>query len=473
VLPLVYVLVLLPITVLDVRHASGRATFDQSLFHEPTIRAASESWPVVELTYPKHYVAMTPGYHWAFGGVRLLTGLEAPGLRVVWLVVSGVILCGFTLVLARRAGVWLGVALSVPLYMSLYVVSSSAWLLADNAGWAWVLALSLLALRIPWSWRVGVLAGLGLLAAFWTRQNLLWLALPLWAAAWMGPWRGRSGGLDDPGAHPLASFRRRAVALLPMAAATIPALVSLWYVYSVWGGLVPHEFQGQYASYNLSNIPLQFAMLAALGPFFLPALVGVGEAGWRERIARTLARCRPWAIGAAVAVAAFSSAVPTNYEPKAGRAGMVWIIGSKLNALSPAPDFFSPLLVVGAAVGAAVLVCAIACAPGRQRWVLGAIFAGFGVAQAASYVAWQRYHDPFALLFMGLLTATAVAARERRPARPPLIQVVPLVLLAVALAVVTVATLWQREIGPWQAGAPAMPSSSDLPPPPGSVSEGQ
>ncbi|MEO1008728.1 MAG: hypothetical protein AAFX79_09180 [Planctomycetota bacterium] len=476
-LPLAYALLLSPIAVLDVRHAGGRATFDHVLFHEHTIEQLARTWPVAHLVdppedapaaKPRHFVAMTPGFHWTLAAAQRFTGAGPGALRLVGLGLSAAILAGFVLVLARWAGPVRAVALAAPLCASVYVANSGAWLLADNAGWFWVFALLALAVRASWSWRTAVVAGGGLLLAVWTRQNLLWLALPLWAAAWLAAPRDGPGGVT-PGSEaagtPRASLGSRAASLGPMALATLPAVASLGYLYTVWDGLVPFEFQGQYRGANPSNVPLQLAMLGMLGIWFTPAIVGVGEEGWRARAAERLRAVRWWMLSAAGVSLVVAVLVPTTLAPKQGRAGLVWQLGGLANALSPAPEHLSPLLVLAASFGAGLLVFLLAFAPRRQRWVLAAGLAGFGIAQSASFEVWQRYHEPFALLFLGLATAVIVGGRRPPATGTPNAQLLPPFGLAVVLAALTGFVLWTKEIDPWRRGEPTRPNDPRLPAP--------
>jgi len=460
VLPVLFGLALAPIAALNVRHASGRATFDQVLFHEHTVDAMIPSWPVLHLTYPDHFVAMTPGFHWVLAGVAKLTGMGDPGLRLFVLVATVAVFSVLGIMLGKRCGVVMGSVLVAPFMASVYVASSSAWMLADNAGWMWVCLLAILALWHSPTARWAVVAGAGLLLAVWTRQSYLFLAAPLWVAAWL---KEAPGG--PAGSNPLVAIPTRAKNLLPMAVATLPAIALLVYLYRVWGGLVPHEFQGQYDGANPSNIALQLVMLGGFSIFFLPALLGVGEDGWRRRCRGIIRRAIPWMILSGVLAAAITSFVPTTSNPKAGRAGLVWSAADKINLLGPIGDC-NPLIVVVATGGGALLVLVLACTPTRQRWVLGALFAGFGIAQGASSEVWQRYHEPFALLFLALATMVAASARGLNGRSVPGVQVLPIALLALGMAVISAAMMWKNEINPWLQGKDQIPVSSLLPEPP-------
>lgn len=465
VLPILYGMVLSPIAALNVLQAKGRATFDQVLFHQHTIDAMVPTWPVFHLTYPEHYVAMTPGFHWVLAGVVRLTGIGDPGLRLVGLALSVATFSGLSVLLSRRCGAVLGPVLIAPFMASVYVASSSAWTLADNAGWMWVYLLALAALlgRTSTTWAIAV--GFGLLLAVWTRQNLLFLAAPLWVAAWL------SEAPRGPAcSNPFVGVPSRAKNLVPLALATLPSIASLAYLHRVWGGFVPYEFQGQYDGANPSNLALQLVMLGGLSIFFIPAMLGVGEEGWRQRCKGDFRRAMPWMIASGALAGLVTAMVPTTPDAEAGRAGLVWNAAHKLNVLGPIGDC-NPLVVVVAAAGGALLVVILTCAPARQRWILGALFAGFGVAQGASSEVWQRYHEPFALLFLALATMVAVGARTPAMRRRPMAQIAPIAILALGMAVTTAVLLWQREIAPWRRGENQMPANPQLPAPPADAPE--
>ena len=233
---------------------------------------------------------MTPGFQWVLAGAARLLGLGDVGLRLTAMLFSVAVFGVLGMVIGRRCGTALGALLVAPLMGSMYVTNSAAWVLADNSGWLWVGLLAVLALFARTTMRWVLVVGAGLLLAVWTRQNLLFLAMPLWAAAWLGTQNPASAS-----ANPLQHIPARVRGMLPIVIVTIPSLVTIGYLYHIWGGLVPYEFQGQYDGANPSNLALQLIMLAGLGVFFLPVELGVGEPGWRARIAwAARARSRSW-----------------------------------------------------------------------------------------------------------------------------------------------------------------------------------
>jgi hypothetical protein len=65
---------------------------------------------------------------------------------------------------------------------------------------------------------------------------------------------------------------------------------------------------------------------------------------------------------------------------------------------------FVVLAPLGAVVLAALLTAASKARPG-MGWVLLVTLLAFTAAQAASYQLWQRYNEPFALMFLALACA--------------------------------------------------------------------
>jgi hypothetical protein len=182
-------------------------------------------------------------------------------------------------------------------------------------------------------------------------------------------------------------------------------------------------------------------------------------------------RAAPWIVLGGLVSGISAALVATTHDPKAGRAGLVWIAADALNVFGPVGES-NPIIVAAAVAGGVLLVVILACVPARQRWILGALFAGFGIAQGASSEVWQRYHEPFALLFLAISTMVAVRARRKPQPRTPLAQAVPIAVLALGMSATTAMVLWQREIAPWRRGEVRTPVSSLLPDPPSDPAPG-
>ena len=67
----------------------------------------------------------------------------------------------------------------------------------------------------------------------------------------------------------------------------------------------------------------------------------------------------------------------------------------------------SPLVIGLAVLGGGGAAVALHALRGRDRWVMAAALVGFVLAQSATPLLWQRYYEPFVLLWL-LLAAAAV-----------------------------------------------------------------
>lgn len=389
----------------------GRARYDQDNFHVPVILKFAGEMPRPDLRDYKS--ATTPLYHLLLSFVGVINGSTAV-LRAA----------GFLFTLALVG--WLGMAgagrgaggsgeravLAIPFACSMYVFSSAAWVLPDNAGWLGVLAVLVVSLRPKVDGRMLVAGGAALLALVLTRQVHLWAAAPLWVAAWM------AGG------------PKRVAWTMGAVAATLPAIAAVGAFAWVWGGLVPPSFQGQYP--RAVNPAAPAFVLALVGGF------GVVFMGWVVPAMRAKPGWGWWVGAGALAGLAVAVAVATSFDKEAGRWSGIWNIAREL----PAPGGRSVVIVPLAVLGGAVVGAFGAALPRREAAVMGAALAGFIAAQSASLQLWQRYNEPFVLMLLALGAASVPAGEDGEgAARGRWWRVAPPVLLGVVLAGVTVWTL--------------------------------
>jgi hypothetical protein len=407
----------------------GRAAFDQEAFHLPTIVKFVYEWPRPNFAdYPS---PTTPGYHVALAGVSRFLG-DLRSVRLVAALFTVGLLVTYGAVVGGRVGVWTGLCLALPLACSLYVFSSGAWLLPDNAGWWGVLGMLLIALRHRVDWRSYLGAAVVLLATVLVRQTHLWTAAPLVVAAWLGPGPRAPRGVADAdatvGEAPSARLGRAALAC----AATAPAALVLVWFFRLWHGAMPPSPR----SFNSGVNPAAPAMvLAVLG------IVGVFYVGFLAPRREVLARWWP-ALAAGFVVAAIIAAVPhTNYDEDAGRSSGLWELTQRL----PSYGGRSPLVIGLAAWGGVVLAAWTIALPIRTAWVFLTACVAFIAAHTAMHEAYPRYYEPFAVILFGL---AAVRVRSdwvaeggaTRTATPSWAGAGPL-LLAAFLAYVTVKAL--------------------------------
>ncbi|MBM4109584.1 MAG: hypothetical protein FJ255_12385 [Phycisphaerae bacterium] len=409
----------------------GRGVHDQANYHLPAILRFAEELPRPNLS--DYDSATTPGYHLALAAVARLVSSEARVLQLASVAFTLGLLVLLVRGVARRSAGIDPLVLCLPMACSLYVFSSGAWLLPDNAGWLGVLGVLLLALRPRQDGRTLIAAGAVLAALVFVRQIHLWAAAPIWAAALLPPLQEGRGGVGhdseappSPPTPPRPSpewegvIRRLFLAVL----ATLPAFAIVAGFVLLWGGLTPPTFQKKLHGGNPAAPAFILSVAACLGVFFAPMLAGTLRGLWRERRGLVLA-----AAGAGLVLAAVPE---TTFSTPHGRYSGLWNLVRALDALDVA-DRTSPVLLVLAPIGAVLLLALLAAQATRERLVFGAALLGFIAAQAASRDLWQRYTEPFLLMAIPLMAA-------RLPAPSRLARVGPH-LLAGALAAVTVASL--------------------------------
>ncbi|MFG0284191.1 MAG: hypothetical protein ACF8R7_07185 [Phycisphaerales bacterium JB039] len=416
---------------------TSRGAYDALNYHLPTIRMLAERFPAIPIASEDYLVVMTPGYHLLVAlAARLGAGLI--GMQIVGSLFTLALLVTLSLVCAVASGPRRALVLMVPFAVSLYVFSAGVWLLPDNAAWLMVLVILALALRPRVDRWTLIGGGLALCALVMVRQNHIWAAAPLWAAAWLGPTRARPELAPDPLQEPGSRIGWGALALV----ATLPAFGLLGYFAAAWGGsLVPPVFQEMYRADSLGTFEAPLFFLAVFGLLSAPLASMVGSTivdlwAWRR-----------WQlIAAPVAAGAAALTLNTTFSVPGGRFSGMWNITHEidcllgLHGLSPT---ISPTMVLAIAFGALMLLIWISALRVRDRWIFGAAIAGFAAAQCASYFVWQRYHEPFVLMLLALMAARLPSPEQRigvRGRKQPLIGPALLTLLLLALTVQHFAT---------------------------------
>jgi len=375
---------------------SSRITYDEQTHHVPAIRRFAEQMPTPDLRdYP---VATTPGYHLVMAMASRYLGANESGLRGINIGLSMGLMGILGWGLAKRQPIGWAVLLGLPLLLCVYVVTSAAWLLPENAAWALVALILVLALERPTT-RTIFMMGAALAVLVLVRQAHVWCGAVILAAALM-----------DEDTKP--NLRRGALG----AAATVPAAVALGAFVTIWGGLVPPMFQPGGKAYELST---QYGGWGPAAPAFTLAMLGffgVPLLAWFWPAARQRLGKRFWTvvlIGAAAGL--IVGLVPeTSYHFPDRRSGL-W------RAVDMLPVFHerSPLIVCLAAAGGAVVTLAFMAVGHRERAILAVALFGFVAAQTVNPMIWQRYYEPFLLIWLVLAASqTDGPTRTRGIARP-------------------------------------------------------
>lgn len=412
------------------QHISQRNFVDQNLFHRKAIFRFVDQWP--RLDFSDYESATTPGYHVTLAFVHIwvtsdpvFLGLIAMtfGVALVWIVAFA---------LGRRLPPAHAVCLGLPLAFSPYVICSGAYLLPDNSAWWIVAALLVLALRPRMN--VGLILVGGVLATLLVlfRQIHLWAAGLVWLAAVAHtitpaddePWA--PGELAVPVvdlSRPLVSARWLALGVLM----TLPAFGVIAYFVRLWGGLAPPSFHAGRADPE-TNLATAVAGWNLATPAFILAIVafvGTPLLGYLWPFRRRV----PWVLvtfGALVGLV-LAAAPPTSWSLSEGRYSGLWNIPRFVPSFTVF-DRALPIIAL-ATLGGAIAVLLLAWLSRRERFVFAGALAAFVAAHTLSALAWQRYFEPFVIMWCVLAVASIAARAAPRP--PAWAALGPLVLTGV------------------------------------------
>lgn len=428
--PLAYLAIVVPLIVMGMNR--GRGASDSLNYHEKAIRTFASQWPHPDLS--DYLSATTPGYHLALAAFARYISADGRHLQFVSAGIGALLIgtlasaCAWRM---RRAMSSLGVlAVCLPLIVCLYVVSSGVWLLPDNAAWWALLCVLLLALRRSQNMGTWIAAGIMLIVLVMTRQIHVWAAGVVWVGAWMGAGPARSEwpllARQDVGGRLMPRITRALAAFV----FTLPAFFVLYHFVQTWGGLTPPTFK-----------PMHGASLQWAGPAFDLALLGIAGVFyvefWRASLMK-LVREQFWVVAVAAAAGAVLSVLPsTNEDASAGRTTGIFHAVKQLPLIA---GHSSVLIVPLAVFGAVVLVAWARAMNPRARWVMLAAFAGFAAANSANPQLWQRYHEPFILMWT--ILASSLAVWGGAAAKPGRLAVLGPLALACLLGAVSVRGIW-------------------------------
>jgi hypothetical protein len=398
---LVTMFVLLGAWLIAFEHVPSRVFYDQELYHRPAIDQFVRQWPDFDFW---HYLsATTPGYHVLMAGVARFISPSIFALQIASLTIGAALIWTLSRAVARRTAGPLAAALCLPFMFSPYVVGSGAWLLPDDLAWLGVLLILLIALRPRMTRKDMVLGGAILLALVFVRQIQLWTAGLLWMAAWLAPQeRPADGPAPQTLGKALASdLKSQTSGGLLCFLCTLPAIALFGLFFRYWGGPVPPVFQQWFHTYNAAAGAFILALFGAWGLFFSPI--------WAPHLLRFWRTRRAWLLAVVGAGVALVLLLPTNPDYASGRRTGLWNIAERLPVMA---HHTSPV-VAGLAMLGVVTVAALAfAAPMRQRLIFLAAIAGFALANTTNNDLFQRYVDPFVLMLLALMSATAAPAAK-------------------------------------------------------------
>jgi hypothetical protein len=369
---------------------------DEAAAHLPTVRQFAAQLPTPDLhDYPS---ATGPGYHLLMA-VPARLGFGVHGLRIIGS------LAGLALVLlvwrtaARAAGPAVALALTLPLLVSTYVLSGSAWLTTDVL--SVLIGTTMVAIAAWWMPTTRTFLTLAVLfvAALSVRQTNVFLAAPILAAGILGSPLGRSASDAEQwsGDEP-RSWSRLAAAFL----ALVPAALLLLALVTLWGGLMPATFRSLHDK-GLSLVAPAYG-LALLGTWaaiaMLPMAPEVLHTVRRHALPVTL-----------VASLAFLGAVvaDSTWSVEQGRwGGAYWMIVKAFPVIGGRSIVIVTAAVVGAVLAAVLWIRAAEIRRGRQATIVLVSLLALMAVQAGNSQVWQRYFDPAILVALAWLIALGI-----------------------------------------------------------------
>ncbi|KAA0217222.1 MAG: hypothetical protein DYG94_01715 [Leptolyngbya sp. PLA3] len=390
---------------------NGRAAADHLNYHEPVIHNFAREWPTPDLS--NYHSATTPLYHLLFAGIEVFFEPSRRGFMLLAGVFTAALLA--LLVGAMRGTTVQRLSLALPVLGSMYVLFPGIWLLPDNVAWLGVLGILLLALRAGTMRALLLVGGPVLLLLVLTRQIHLWAAGVLWAAAWLGTDRACEPDVGAP-LRPLARMSDlvtglgpRLKRLAPAVLATLPAFAAIGYFVNLWGGFIVPRYQtgyhGGYEGWNPATAAFFLSIVGSFAPFYLAhARTGLRRL-WRS----------PRVLIGVVALALVLTLIPeTTYAAEEGRKSGLW----NLVKAAPVIAGHTSIVLAGLApIGAVLVAGLLAQMRPREAWIYLGAMVGFVVAQTASPQLWQRYHEPFILILLALMSTEVAADGPSRPGR--------------------------------------------------------
>ncbi len=350
---------------------------DEHAYHLPTITEFARSWPFPDLTrYP---AAQTPLYHWTMAGVVKALGFHVWILRLLSAAFSyGAAVVLFRLLVRRGLREWSACALALLFALSPYVFGTS--FLAMTDGLALLLILLALA-RLdafhsssrPFDFVVFLL---WLALAVLTRQSALWLAAAGICLVALDTRSMRSIGLACAGT---------ALAVAPFAALVL-----------AWDGLVPRGSDP--TSCGLCRAGDAATTVTLRPGLFTLAIVGIYAASvLGPSLVAVPPRARSlWPAILAAAASLLLLAVEPLQRTGERDAGYLWRVASHLPDAANASLIFWLLVPIGALLGVYLATRAL---PDPFIAVLAAAFL---LSTLVVRLPYQKYFDPFALLFVML-----------------------------------------------------------------------
>jgi len=360
----------LTLTLVAKQGIAPHETYDESVYHYPTVLAFAHDLPQPNLT--DYQSATTPLYHLTLAGLTLVVGTSILSLRLASAGFSlACILIIYTFLRQRKGRSGPAVFFCLLILFSPYFLGPAIRLGTDNAAVVWVvLTLMLLEpIKLP---RPNVFAAaLSMLFAVLTRQINAWLAaVMLWR---MKPAKGT----------PLS-----VTSLWKMLWPILPATVVLTAFFILWRGPTPPAFISH--SRHLSpQAPIYIvSLLAVYGLFFFPWFLTL----WHQYQPRLSVLAL--FISTGLALLALTSLSPLT---RTETGGMLWLLAEHLPRLAGTSLIFWLLLPIGL-IWLYLLGCHLT---SSNDYLFPVAFIAWALSNILNAKIYQRYFDTLLLVFLG------------------------------------------------------------------------
>jgi 4-amino-4-deoxy-L-arabinose transferase-like glycosyltransferase len=389
---LCYIALGVPFLVVIIAFAGLTKTFptfhgsDELIYHYPIIIKFAREYPHID--FINYISATTPLFHIAFMFAGKLMGFELYKLRILNALISyiAVIVLFRLLVFRLNMPVLKALIFSLVFSLSPYFFGASFILLTDNLG----ILFCLLAVNCFYRFRentslkYSLLTCLFIAAALLTRQTFAWLALSFLIYLMI---------VQMTLASRIAALAALVIAIMPLLSFMI-----------LWGGLLPPALQQKHVTDTLLNLkPVEF-MVALIGLYSLFLRIDSFVALMRDF------NCLHWT--ALVVGILLILLYPISWQP--GDDGYLWRISSYLPTFGSTGVLFWALVPTGMVATAHQVPC-------KLDEALPVIFlVTFLIVMMSSKLVFQKYFDPFALLFIFLLSGQQGSQTGRQTYQAPL-----------------------------------------------------
>ncbi|MCC6548078.1 hypothetical protein IT570_13005 [Candidatus Sumerlaeota bacterium] len=375
----------------------GGPAHDETNYHLPVVHQFLGQWPHPDLSdYPS---ALAPGYYLLLVGLAKALGGDTHLFRFV----TGLFVIGSVLFLQvflpRKISAVRAFVIALPLMVLPIALRSGMWFLTDFPAFFFIVLGLGAAIMAPGNRKWSVVAILCIAISLSFRQLSLWIVPPIAYALWQ---RNRQ--------TPLGTVEALACVL--------SAMLPLWWMMSLWGGMTTPTFQVRYQKPNPASITMALAYVGCITPFFIAA----NPAMLKGILSRKVGVTTSLVIGLIPALA-----WPTSYSLNEGRSGgPLWEIARHLPTVGERSLFFLPLCIAGVLGLFIMRRGARLCGDLVRANALIFALLSMMLLHGTIHEAYERYYQPAIMLICGWLFALTIPDR-RSESR---VTMMPILLLA-------------------------------------------